>query len=92
MFRYNQIKAQQTQTLNRKEEHMMNKKLTRALMATILALSVTTAVLAPTMTSVFAATAPVPADPPINQDQKPAPQPPANEPPTEGTDPHSGHH
>ena len=70
----------------------MNKKLTRAILAGILALFVATAVLLPTMTSVYAATEPVPSAPPINQDPATTPQVPNPEPPTDGTNPHSGHH
>ena len=58
----------------------MNKKLTRVFLAALLALSVTTAVLLPTITSVYAATDPV------------SPTPPPTDPPKDKTDPHSGHH
>lgn len=71
---------------------MMNKKLTRVFLAGILALSVATAVLVPTMASVYAATEPAPSVPPANQGQTPAPQPPNPEPPKDGDNPHSGHH
>ncbi len=69
---------------------MMNEKLTRVFLSTILALSVTTAVLLPSITSVYAATAPT--TPPVKPDQAPTPQPPPTDPPNDGTDPHSGHH
>ena len=58
----------------------MNKKLTRLFLAALLALSVTTAVLLPTITSVYAATDPA------------SPTPPPTDPPKDKTDPHSGHH
>jgi hypothetical protein len=95
MSRYNQFKGRQIvdgANFDRKEEYMMNKKLTRVILAGILALFVATAVVVPTMASVYAATEPAPSAPPVNQDQTPVPQPPAPEPPKEGDNPHSGHH
>lgn len=65
---------------------MMNKKLTRVILAGILALFVATAVLMPAMTSVYAA------EPSASSDQAPAPKPQNPEPPKEGNNPHSGHH
>ena len=68
----------------------MNKKATRVFLAALLALSVTTAVLLPAITSVYAATAPT--ETPAKPDQAPTPQPPPTDPPKDKTDPHSGHH
>lgn len=76
----------------------MNKKLTRVFLATILALSVTAAVLTPAMASVHAAAeltataAPAPDSPTDSQTPAPAPQPSAPEPPKDSNNPHSGHH
>jgi len=68
----------------------MNKKLTRVFLAALLALSVTTAVLLPTITSAYAATAPT--ETLAKPDQTQTPQPPPTDPPKDKTDPHSGHH
>lgn len=70
----------------------MNKKLTRVFLAALLALSVTTAVLLPTITSAYAATDPASPTPPVNPNQPQTPQPPTTEPPKGGADSHSGHH
>jgi hypothetical protein len=93
LFRYTQIKAKQTvepKNKNRKEGLQMNKKLTRVFLAALLALSVTTAVLLPTITSVYAATAPT--ETPVNPNQPQTPQPPPTDPPKDKNDPHSDHH
>jgi len=70
----------------------MNKKFTRVFLAALLALSVTTAVLLPTISSVYAATDPASPAPPVNPNQPQTPQPPPIDPPKDKTDPHSGHH